>query len=179
MSILDLSPLSPQESFPFEDVSSDNVDTLALLLLNSDIVREGSTMADTNSWLYRIGRLTISSVISHYYDDGAQLNAVHDGIEVFKAMSSLITPIIDDDVHNNTFEVHPAVLQFGANLQENIVHTTYQATDHFENLPNAKGLVIEHARRFQPGYEDYSVIGASLVCELLYSATETIARKLQ
>ena len=179
MSIVDIQPLTPQERFPLEDISPDNVETLALLLLNRDIVREGSTMADRNSWLYRIGRRTISSVLSRYYEDPTHLSAVHNGIEAFEAMSSLIAPVIDNNVHNNALDIHPTVLQFGASLQENIIHTTYRAADHFDELANAKELIIEQAQRFQPGYEDYSVIGASLVCELVHSVTETMAHKLQ
>ena len=152
--------LSEQNSFPREDLSDANAEILELMMANTDIRETAHTVAERQSWIFRIGHAAISRSIGRQYDAQSALAASNAGVVTFEAITSLV-----DGMHRSG-DMRPANKTFLtlANADDSgLSQYIDNALESFlSDMPNTKEVVTNSTRRTHGPLVSYAVLGAAM-----------------
>lgn len=154
--------ISPQESFPSEDLSEDNTALLELLLQNNEIITNSHEMAEKTVFLYSASHMSVKALAT-YANPELLYQGMDLGATVYEATSSLVKPIPEAYDNISTIKairsISPPYVE-----QEDFLTTIVDAKDSItSDCPNLSHVITEVSRRYSSQFSDAALAGAGLV----------------
>ena len=166
-----LPPLSPQQKFIHEDLSSDNSNSLQLVMANKDLLEQLHDCAEAASApLKIIHQALIHQSAAAFDSDSQYIDAVHHGVTIMEAVSVLVCT-------EEIFSIDRAKLKLGLfNLAQRMPSEQQDwlvnAHNEFhDSMPQTAEVVQESSSRFLGPLTTYAVIGAAAEWTMLKEAS--------
>ncbi|HET8883944.1 MAG TPA: hypothetical protein VFM68_00555 [Candidatus Saccharimonadales bacterium] len=167
---MNLITLEAQNNFPHEDISDSNAEILEMLLQNQTIHESSHKSAEAASILYKMGHQTLLTA-SQIEPELSQSDALSHGISTYEAISALVHPNVDAEVHDS-ITIHPHLKMAYMALRYNFDDETERVYSYFgENLPRMRQIVETSAERFHKRPREYAIIGAALAHQIDINAS--------
>lgn len=150
--------IQPQEAFPYEDLSQDNAELLALLLSNRDILDSGHRQAESSVLLYRIGHRALRVVGVQLAQD-TRAQAFDHGVVAYETISALVRPVAPE---YNKLAVGEKTMVLAVADRDSLIGFLQEAEANFgTDQQNTRDVIQESTQRFHPQFASYAVSGAA------------------
>lgn len=153
--------IETQPSFPLEDLSDKNAETLELLLSNKLIVSEFHDVAEKSAWAFKVGHPATTHCAGRLYD-GAYIEAVSHGAAVLEAMNTAVVGVAASEA--DMFRVNSSAHDLISHASEGRLrgHSLAALDDFRDQMPLTAEVVGSASRRFFGALTDYAILGAAL-----------------
>lgn len=173
MSEILVSPVEPQEMFPYEDASDSNAQYLSLMLANKLLVDTGHKAAEETNWAYRVGHPSIERSAQRIYDV-SYIDAISHGVALLEAMNVYLNGMYAD--RSDTLVVNQSAFHLVAGATEaELRDETLGKLDEFKHqMPRTTEVIADASQRFFGPFTEYAVLGAAIQRGIIIKATKEI-----
>lgn len=152
-----ITSVKEEPNFPFEDITKDNSNILAVMLSSPEVLAGFHAMAEDAVRLYKLGHASITNALKEILET-PQLRAASFGVTTYEALAAMINnrpPILQSS------RVLELAIGPGLGNQVSIDEMGKSVRIFRKQMYNTSEVVLEASRSILPGLPEYVLAGAA------------------